>query len=151
MSENLNLADIWRHSKIPIVFRRSRPLTILVKLPYQKDNYEWLRNEEARKPEWNSQYKSWEVPQAWFERVTKLCLSRYKKCHVIQLRRETSICASKCWEAQGLHCECSCLGEMHGGGAPGGRWYELSETFAILYGVQKYSVRLLKSKKTIEH
>jgi len=35
---------------------------------------------------------------------------------------------------------------MHGGGAPGGRWYELSETFAIEYGEKKYAARLLKEK-----
>jgi len=45
------------------------------------------------------------------------------------------------------HCECSCLGEMHGGCAPSGRWYELSETFATLYGVQKYSVRTFIKRK----
>lgn len=140
------LKEIWRQSLIPIIFRRSRPQSILVKLPPKIGNREWLRNQEKRKPEWNEQYQAWEVPQAWFERVVRLCLGRYKQSYVIQLRREVSVCASKCWEAQGLHCECSCLGEMHGGGAPGGRWYELSETFAIEYGEKKYAARLLKEK-----
>lgn len=39
------------------------------------------------------------------------------------------------------------MGENHGGGKPAGRWYELDETFAVSWGVQRYAVRLLRSKE----
>jgi hypothetical protein len=45
-----------------------------------------------------------------------------------------------------LHCECSCMGEHHGSGHPGGRWYEVGESFAVSWGVQRYAVRLVRSK-----
>jgi hypothetical protein len=50
--------------------------------------------------------------------------------------------------AEGFHCESSCMGENHGGGHPGGRWYEVSETFAVSWSVQRYSCRHLRVKKT---
>lgn len=86
MSNSKDLVWLWKKANSPIIFRRTRPLSILVKLPYTKHNMEWLRNQEIRKPEWNAQYSAWEVPQAWFERVVRLCLGRYKQSYVIQLR-----------------------------------------------------------------
>lgn len=38
------------------------------------------------------------------------------------------------------------MGENHGGGHPGGRWYEVSETFAVSWGVQRDSCRHLRVK-----
>jgi hypothetical protein len=38
------------------------------------------------------------------------------------------------------------MGENHGGGHPGGNWYEVSETFAVSWGQQRYSCRHLKAK-----
>jgi hypothetical protein len=107
---------------------------------------EWLRNDKHHKPEWNSQYSAWEVPQAWFESVIKLCLRRYKKCYVIQLHRELQVCAPACWNAKGIDCECSCMGDNHGSGHPEGRWYEIDETLAVSWGVQKYACRLVSMK-----
>src|SRR5690606_1987750 len=55
-------------------------------------------------------------------------------------------CAPACWNAEGFHCECSCMSENHGGGHPGGSWYKVSETFAVSWGAQRYSCRHLKIK-----
>jgi hypothetical protein len=141
-----NLRALWHQAKVPVVFRRERPAPLLVKLPYAIDNMEWLRDDQTRKPAWNIKYKAWEIPQAWFERSIRLCLRRYQTCYVVQLHRERQVCALACWDAQGLDCECSCLGANHGSGHPGGRWYEVDETFAVSWGVQRYAVRLMRSK-----
>ena len=149
MTETTSLKDprsLWRQNDIPVIFRRERPAPLLVKAPFAEGNKDWLRDDQTRKPEWDAEYKAWEVPQAWFERTIRLCIRRYKQCYVIQLYREKQVCAPACWNAEGLHCECSCMGANHGGGQPSGRWYEVDETFAISWGTQRYSVRLIKAK-----
>lgn len=134
----------WSQTRLPVIFQRERPAQLLVRLPFSQDNKVWLRNQERNKPSWNQEHRAWEVPQAWFERVIRLSFTRYRACYVIQLYREREVCARACWNAVGADCECSCMGAMHGSGQPIGRWYEVSETFAVKWGVQRYSVRLLK-------
>ncbi|HCY17382.1 MAG TPA: hypothetical protein DHV21_15670 [Curvibacter sp.] len=142
----MDLDEIWRQGRIPVVFRRERPLPLLIKLPYSLSNKEWLRDGQVRKPSWDAAYKSWEVPQAWFERVVRLCVRRHRWCYVVQLHRERQVCAPACWNAEGMDCECSCMGANHGGGQPVGRWYEVDETFAVSWGIQRYAVRLVRAK-----
>jgi hypothetical protein len=144
--DNNDARVIWRQPNIPVVFRRERPAPLLVKVPFAVGNMDWLRDDQTRKPVWDGKYKAWEIPQAWFDRTIRLCLRRYANCYVVQLLREKQVCAAACWDAQGMHCECSCMGANHGSGQPSGRWYEVDETFAVSWGVQKYAVRLLRSK-----
>lgn len=40
-------------------------------------------------------------------------------------------CARACWEARGLECNCSRMGEHHGEDCPDGRWSEISDTCAV--------------------
>ena len=141
-SSSTELIRVWRQNVVPVVFRRARPQPLLAKVPYAQNNFEWLRDDQRNKPEWDAQYRAWKLPQAWFERTIRLCLRRYSKCYVVQLHREQQICASACWNAQGADCECSCMGENHGTGHPGGRWYEIDEALAVSWGVQRYACRL---------
>ena len=134
------LDRFWAQTRLPVIFQRQRPAP----LPYAPDNKVWLRNGERNKPTWDKAHGAWETPQAWFERAIRLALDRYGACYVIQLYREKEVCAAACWNAIGAYCECSCMGASHGSGQPAGRWYEVSETFAVMWGVQRYSVRLLK-------
>lgn len=140
---------VWRQNSIPVVFRRERPAPLLVKVPYAAGNREWIRDDRHIKPVWDEQHNAWEVPQAWFESIIKLCVRRYTSCYVIQLRREKQVCAPACWNAQGFDCECSCMGENHGTGHPGGRWYEIDETLAVSWGVQKYACRLIRARNAV--
>lgn len=133
----------WKQTRLPVIFQRQRPAPLLIRLPYAEDNKVWLRNDERNKPSWDKLNGAWEVPQAWFERAIRLSFSRYGACYVIQLYREKEVCAPACWNALGADCECSCMGANHSTGRPNGRWYEISDTFAVLWGVQRYSVRLL--------
>lgn len=115
-SDNANLKRIWRQGDIPVVFKRRHPLPVLVRVPFAVGNKDWLRDGRRNIPNWNSQFKAWETPTAWFDSVIKLCLRRYAQAYVIQLYREQQKCAPACWNAEGFHCECSCMG-----GEPRGR------------------------------
>ena len=139
-----DLNRFWSQARLPVIFQRQRPAPLLVRLPYAVDNKIWLRDGQRNKPRWDKGHGAWEVPQAWFERIILLSFSRYQACYVIQLYREKEVCAAACWNAVGADCECSCMGANHGSGQPIGRWYEVSESFAVMWGVQRYSVRLLK-------
>jgi hypothetical protein len=138
-----NFSRFWQQTRLPVIFQRQRPAPLLIRIPYAQDNRVWLRNNERNKPVWDTENKAWEVPQAWFERTIRLSFSRYSACYVIQLYREKEVCAPACWNAVGADCECSCMGANHSSGRPNGYWYEVSDTFAVMWGIQRYSVRLL--------
>lgn len=140
-----DLNSFWNQTRLPVVFKRQRPAPLLVRLPYAADNKVWLRAGQQNKPSWDKGHRAWEVPQAWFERTIRLSFSRYQACYVIQLYREKEVCAAACWNAVGADCECSCMGAHHGSGKSSGRWYEVGETFAVMWGIQRYSVRLLEA------
>lgn len=144
-AQDPHLREIWRQKAIPVVYRQSRPNPVLVRIPYSPSNFEWVRGERRHKPEWNSTYKCWETPVAWFDELVERTLRRYGRVYVIQLYKEHQKCAPACWNAKGFHCECSCMGANHGSGHPGGKWHEVSETFAFQWGPRKYACRLLTS------
>lgn len=146
MPATSDLREIWRQSSVPVVFRRARPSPLLVKLPYAADNKSWLRDGQVRKPGWDAEHRAWEIPQAWFEKTVRSCIQRHHQCYVVQLHRERQVCAPACWDAQGLDCECSCMGATHGSGRPDGLWYEVDQAFAVSWGVQRYAVRLIRFK-----
>jgi hypothetical protein len=77
------------------------------------------------------------------------CGCREIKClSVLGVRKDALIertpkCAPACLYAVGYHCECSCMGANHGTGHPGGRWHEVSDTFAFNWGPKQYACRLI--------
>lgn len=145
-SHDPRLREIWRKASPPIIFRRSNSEPLLVRLPYARNNFDWLRADKRRKPDWNDRFKCWEVPVAWYDWLAKRLVDRYAATYLVQLYREQQKCAPSCWDAQGLHCECSCMGANHGSGCPSGRWHEISDTFAFEWGPRRYACRLLTSQ-----
>ena len=138
------LRKIWTQTSVPVVFRQEKGNPLLVRLPYATDNHTWLKDTNRHKPKWDSQYRRWELPVAWFDDIVSRALKRHGKVYVIQLYRAQQKCAPACWNAKGHHCECSCMGVSHGSGHPGGRWHEVSETFACHWGPKEYACRLLQ-------
>lgn len=138
------LKGIWRQTQTPVLFRRGMGYPLLLKLPYAPDNRGWIRNGQRSKPIWCDQYKCWEVPQAWFEKTIRAAFSRFRRIYVIQPVRKQQHCAPACWDAQGIECECSCMGENHGTGHPNGRWYVVSETCAVSWGEREYVAKLME-------
>lgn len=142
-SRDPRLKAIWLKAMPPVLFRRGGSEALLVRLPYSPSNYAWLRGDKRHKPKWNGRYKCWETPVAWYDWLAQRLVKRYSSTYLIQLYREQQKCAPACWNAEGLHCECSCMGENHGRGQPGGPWHKVTETFAFEWGPKKYACRLL--------
>jgi hypothetical protein len=137
------LRRIWRQDGVPVIYTRGKGFPLLVRVPFDLTIKHWLRGGRHRIPVWVSQYKCWGTPKAWFDSLLSQLLRRYGKLYVIQPHRDQERCARACWEAQGDECECQCMGEYHGKDRPGGRWYEVSDTFAISWGEPKLAYRLL--------
>nr|VFK51478.1 MAG: hypothetical protein BECKTUN1418D_GA0071000_100817 [Candidatus Kentron sp. TUN]VFK57870.1 MAG: hypothetical protein BECKTUN1418F_GA0071002_11285 [Candidatus Kentron sp. TUN]VFK66706.1 MAG: hypothetical protein BECKTUN1418E_GA0071001_11245 [Candidatus Kentron sp. TUN] len=137
------LKEIWKQEKIPVVFRKGKSEPLLIHLPYAQDNWWWLKGEHRNQPEWIENYNGWKTPKAWFEDVIKRTLGKYGSVYVIQPYRTQQKCAPACWNATGVECECSCMGENHGAGNPGGKWHVVSETFAVKWDERQYSCRLI--------
>ena len=75
MSHDLSdsqLKELWRQGKIPVIFKRNKPLPVLARIPFAEGNMEWLRDGRRLKPDWCAQFKAWEIPTAWFDSVIKL-------------------------------------------------------------------------------
>lgn len=142
---DIRIADIWRQRLIPVLFKRSSN-ELLVKLPYESNNREWLRNEKHRIPVFEKKWQAWNIPVAWFEESVRRTLKKYGQVYIIQHHREQQKCAPACWNAKSFTCECSCMGANHGNGFPGGHWHEVAETFAFSYGPRQYACRLLVCK-----
>lgn len=147
MTENdTSLKDIWRQTKRPVIFRQGLGHPLLLKLPYRADNKDWIRNGRRNIPNWNAHYKCWEIPMAWFEKAIRAAFDRFEGIYVIQPLRKQQKCAPACWNAEGIECECSCMGGNHGTGHPLGRWYVVSETCAVSWGQRDYIASLMKPK-----
>jgi hypothetical protein len=134
---------IWQQTAIPVIFRRAKGTPLLVKLPYAKDNFGWLRDDSQRRPHWNRQYKCWETPYAWLNTLVRRLLARYGRLYLIQPRKVLDKCAPACWEATGFECECSCMGQNHGSQSGAG-WYVVSESFAFRWHDRELACRLIE-------
>lgn len=137
---------VWSQQDIPVVLRRSgKGERIRARLPYAANNRAWLQAGRRTEPVWNAGEKCWEFPKAWFNDFVRAALGRYGKLYVIQPYREQEVCAPACWNAQGHECQCSCMGANHGAG-DGGRWFEVSETFATRWGRRHLACRLMQAR-----
>lgn len=143
------LRAIWKQTEIPVIYRTGKKEPMMLKLPYDPDNRQWLRQDKTgRHPVWNSKYKCWLLPRTRFDEMVEALLDRFHRTYVIQPYREKEICAPACWNAKGFTCECSCMGANHGRGNAGTGWFEISETLAVQWGPKKYGCRLLKLRGT---
>jgi hypothetical protein len=139
-------ARVWHNGRVPVVFKRPRQ-SLLVRVPYQKNNRDWLLA-NGRSIEWKAQFKAWAVPRSRFEEVVRLCLGVYGQTYVIQAYRPLEKCAPACCNAVGYDCECSCLGKNHGSERE--LSHVVSETFAFERGERKLALRLLTQKGAAE-
>lgn len=141
-----NMIQIWRQAEIPVVYRKGKGHKLLVKLPDSNTHEKWLKNERRNNPNWNVKKKCWEIPKAWFNDTVNRCLEKWGQLYIIQPHAAHEVCARTCWEAEGHECQCSCLGEHHGSERPSGRWFEVSDTFAVKYESSELACRLLVKK-----
>lgn len=134
---------IWHNGKIPVLLRRGGSKPIRLRLPFAQDNRTWLKNGEKKKePEWISDGRYWELPASRFNELVEMFLKRFRKVYILQPYREQEICSPSCMDAVGFECQCSCMGANHGMGNDG-RWFEVSDAFAVRYGESQLACRLL--------
>lgn len=141
-----NIEAVWRQLSIPVVYRPPDKGEILLKLPFSKNNYEWIKSNNQRKPKWLNQFKCWQLPRSWFNKVVEDTLTKHKKLYIIQPYREQEKCAPACWNAEGHECQCSCMGANHGAGNSDGHWFIVSDTFATTWRQRELACRLLEVK-----
>ena len=119
MTDDPNAAGIWLNGRIPVLYKPAWPDRLLVRLPSAPlfhDTRLYLRGRNGRLASWLARYGAWELPRSRFDELARLLLARYRKLYIIQIWREMQKCAPACWEAQGMDCECSCMGRNHGSG-----------------------------------
>jgi hypothetical protein len=134
VAEEQRARQIWKQKWVPVIFRPGGQRNLMVK----------LHEGHRMKPRWNEHFECWEVPRSWFEDAARRLLRRFGRVYTIQPFRLQEKCAPACWDAIGLKCECSCMGENHGSGNPAGRWYVVSETFAVRWHERRYGCRLIE-------
>jgi hypothetical protein len=148
-----DLRRIWKQDEIPVIVRKGKGYRLRVKLPHPGESLEEQRiacallqaaRPKGRQPEWLDRYKGWEVAQDWFSELVDYILGKYPKLYIIQPYREQEKCASRCMNAQGHECQCSCMGANHGAGGPGAGWFEVSDTFATRWGESHLACRLMR-------
>lgn len=146
MKVSENVLDVWNQTTIPVIVRRTKKgQQHRLRLPYDKENRYWIKNNRRSNPIWVSQSKFWEIPKAWFNDFIERALTKYGRIWIIQPYREQEICATACMNAVGHECQCSCMGANHGSGNDGS-WFEVSEAFATRWKGQQWACRLLAIK-----
>lgn len=137
--------QIWWQSDMPVIVRQAESKPVLVRLSHSPKNYRLIKGRKRNKPHWNRQLECWEIPRAWFNEMIHVFLKRDEVVYLVQPYRVTQKCFPACWNAEGFICECSCMGDNHGSGHPGGRWYVVSDTFAFKWGYSEYACRRIKA------
>lgn len=137
----------WSQPGIPVILRRGKGHRLRVRLPFAPDNRAWIQNGKRFSPDWISERRHWEIPQAWLNELVLRCLTRFNRLYLIQPFRVQEKCAPACWNAEGHECQCSCMGANHGMGRPDGRWFTVSEAFAARWSHEDYACRLLIANK----
>lgn len=140
LSDPTDVMAVWCNGTIPVIAVPPRG-TLRVRLPYSRANRDWLRLSQS-KPQWNRDRRWWEVPRAWLQRLSYKAVSHFGRCYIIQSYCKAERCAPACLEANGVDCDCSCLGKNHGCGNEG-RWFEVHEAFACRWAGREYAIRLL--------
>lgn len=137
---------IWNQSRIPVILRRAgKGEKLRVRLPFDDDNRDWLRNHRRTHPVWISNGRYWELPKAWFDDLVERALVRYGGVYIFQPFREQEKCSPACQNAIGHECQCSCMGANHGAGSDAS-WFEVSETFSFRWGPKELACRLLSRR-----
>jgi hypothetical protein len=143
------IEQIWLQPDTPVLFRRGKGHRLLARLPYRRDNYEWLRADRQRRPIWHGEPKKyWELPARWFNDIVTRSLDRWGQVYIIQPFRAQDACAPNCWKAEGHECECSCMGAQHGSQASGAGWLVVSDVFATRWRDAELACRLLSRQAT---
>lgn len=105
----------------------------LWRLPYQRDNRGWLKEQlgDRIRPSWvKGSPGHWETARAHLMPLLRALVGRFGQVEVWLEFSRTQKCDKRCRDATGDECVCSCLGMYHGG-IWGRGWFEVGETTLI--------------------
>jgi hypothetical protein len=115
-------------------------------MPYEPDNRLWLKEAlgERIRPTWNREEQRWEIARQHLRTVVERLAERWGEVDVILEFREAERCDTRCRDAQGDDCVCSCLGDNHGGAAYWKNWIEMGDTTLVSSGVLQRTRRVIR-------
>ncbi|MGW2057433.1 hypothetical protein ACWCOZ_26560 [Streptomyces sp. NPDC001840] len=130
----------------PWVRRNIGEQRLWVWMPFQGgSNRRWIKEELGARvrPEWNGDAspRRWEIARPHLRTIVEALADRFGEVEVILQFVTTERCDTRCQEATGDDCECSCLGVNHGGAAYWRKWILVGDT--TLVDVDRRERRLL--------
>jgi hypothetical protein len=84
-----------------------------VRMPYVRGTRAWW-GERGFRPGWDGTY--WRIARPRMAEAVDLLLSRWPEVGIEIHGHSANLCDTRCQEALGLECVCSCAGRHHGGG-----------------------------------
>ncbi|RZU48850.1 hypothetical protein EV385_0579 [Krasilnikovia cinnamomea] len=124
-----------------------RPIAgrILTMMPYDGgSNRRWLHQRLGSqiRPEHRGG-GVWAVARSHFRHLVEGLAERFGYVDILLDFRQAERCDTRCRDARGDDCTCSCLGENHGGAAYWRHWIEVGDTTLVAPGdVVRRHVRL---------
>lgn len=118
---------------LPRVYRPVGEPRLHLRMPYQEGgNRRWIHTALGSRiqPVWNKAERRWEIARTHLLPLVDALAEEFGEVLVELEFSTTQQCDTRCRNAEGDHCECSCLGEHHGGGLWGG-WLQVGETTLI--------------------
>lgn len=103
----------------PTVYRALSEPRVWAWMPYgDGTNRRWLhaRLGERIRPEWNKHARRWEVSRRHLRPLVDALAEKFGEVEVTLEFSTKEQCDSRCQTAMNDDCQCSCLGENHGGG-----------------------------------
>ncbi|MFG3600193.1 hypothetical protein [Micromonospora chersina] len=112
-------------------------------MPYSRDNRDWIHDTLGARiqPVWNRDERWWEISRRHLMPLAYALAERFGQVDVVLEFNELERCDTRCRNANGDDCECSCLGFHHGGGLWHG-WIQVGETTLIRPGWRQQHMRL---------
>lgn len=131
----------------PRIYRPLQPDRLRLWMPYQGgSNRAWLHAALGARiqPIWDADIKRWLIARNHFKTLVEHLLDRFPQVDATIEFSTTQKCDTRCRDATGDDCQCSCLGEHHGGGIWGGGWFQVGETTLIRPEVQIRHMRIMR-------
>lgn len=131
----------------PEVRRALHETRLSMWMPYGRGNREWLHGALGSRvrPRWNKATQRWEIARSHLRLLTLELADRFGRCDVYLEFSTQERCDTRCRNAMGDDCTCSCLGENHGGAAYWKFWKQVGETTLIAQDRQERHYTVLRS------
>lgn len=130
---------------LPCIYRPTGTERLRVSLPFDLRNRSWIHSVigDRARPTYSKQNRYWLIARDHFSKLVEALLDRYGRVDVLAEFTTTEVCDTRCQNARGTDCQCTCLGNNHGGGQWGG-WFQIGDTTLISHDRQLRHMRLTR-------